>query len=185
MNDESSDHAVLLAAAAVGDADAFRRFYLDTVDLVSRFIGSRAATDITEDLVSDTYVRALRAAHQFTDRGRPAVAWLIVIARNVIASHYRSDGRQAVINPGDDRLVATPEQHLEQHDDETEVLVALAELPPRQRDIIVARFLDDRSVGQCAAEFEMTEQAVRAMTYRGLQALRAVLEPSSTEALSV
>ncbi len=181
MQDQSSDHAVLLAAAAAGDSDAFRRFYLDTVDLISRFIGSRTAVDVTEDLVSDTYVRALRSAEQFSDRGRPAVAWLITIARNVISSHYRSSGRPTVFNPGDSRLAATPENHVEQRDDEAEVLVALAELPARQRQILMARFFDDRTVGECATDLDMTEQAVRAMTYRGLQALRVALEPSPVE----
>lgn len=183
MDDDSSDHAVLLAAAAAGDSDAFRRFYLDTVDLVSRFIGSRTGSDMTEDLVSDTYVRALRAAGQFTDTGRPAVAWLITIARNVVASHYRAVGRPTAFNTGDARLAATPEDHVEQHADEAEVLVALAELPPRQREILVARFMDGRSVSECAARLGMTEQAVRAMTYRGLQALRVSLDESPVEVL--
>lgn len=184
MDGQSDDHAVLLAAAAAGDADAFRIFYEDTVQLISRYVAGRASADVAEDLVSDTYARALRSSHQFTDRGRPAVAWLITIARNVVASHYRSGGRPAVVNPGDHRLMSTPEDRLDQMDDEAEVLAALAQIAPRQRSILVARFLEDRTVGECAAGLGMTEQAVRAMTYRGLQALRTILVDGQESRLS-
>lgn len=179
VDDHSDDHAVLLAAAAAGDADAFRVFYTDTIPVISRYISARASNDVAEDLVSDTYARALRAADTFVDRGRPAVAWLITIARNVVASHYRSGSRPTVVHPGDSRLMATPEDHLDQQIDEAEVIAALADVPARQRALVIARFLEDRSVGECAAAFVMTEQAVRAMTYRGLQALRIALESQS------
>ncbi len=173
-------HGELLARTANGDAAAFQQLYNETRDTVFRYIRTRVRPDDAEDLLADTYVRAYRFAHKFHDQGQPAVAWLVTIARNVIASHHRSTARaaarwEAASNTGDSRLAAEVDDHLIERSDDALMMEALAGLKPRQRTILELRFFQELTVAECAERLSLTEQGVRALTYRALQAMRAEL----------
>jgi RNA polymerase sigma-70 factor (sigma-E family) len=56
-----------------------------------------------------------------------------------------------------------------------QIRAALATLPPRQRAVVVLRFLEGLSVQQTAAALRCPEGTVKAYTSRGLDALRRVL----------
>lgn len=168
-------HGELLVRTAAGDAVAFQRFYCETNDLIRRYVASRVDIDDVEDLVADVYVKAYRGAGRFRPQGRPAAAWLVTIARNTVATHHRSRSRRRLGPTGDDRLERGVEEQLVERDDEAALLMALAELSPIHQRVLTLRFFDECSVAECASRMAMTDQAVRAMTYRALQSLRRVL----------
>jgi RNA polymerase sigma-70 factor (sigma-E family) len=64
------------------------------------------------------------------------------------------------------------------------LLAALAELPPRDRTVLVLRYWEDRSVEESAAELGVSAGAVRAQSLRALKRLRAVLGPQAAEQLA-
>ena len=178
MRDASGEvhkHGDWLARAADGDHAAFQRFYEETRPLLHRYVAARVDREDVDDLMAESYLRAYRSAGQYEDRGQPAMAWLFTIARNLIASHHRSGFRRrsrSIINTGDQRLAPDVDERLIDRSDDAAVLEALAALKPRHCRILQLRFLDQRTVAECAAELAMTEQAVRALTYRALQAMR-------------
>lgn len=65
------------------------------------------------------------------------------------------------------------------------LLAALAELPPRDRAVLVLRYWEDRSVAETAAELGLTEGAVRSQSLRALGRLRTVLGPDGAALLSL
>lgn len=164
----------LLVRAGRGDTAAFHRFYLLTVDDVVRFVSSRVPVDAVDDVVAETYLRAFRSAAGFQDRGVPAVAWLLTIARNQIASHFRVASRTPAPRADERTMIATDERVVQQ-DEEAGVVGDLAALPERYRRVLTLRFIDDRSVADCGEELGLNEGAVRALTFRALEALRQQL----------
>ncbi|RKT17928.1 RNA polymerase sigma-70 factor (sigma-E family) [Streptomyces sp. 1114.5] len=65
------------------------------------------------------------------------------------------------------------------------LLTALAELPPRDRAVLVLRYWEDRSVDETAAELGLSTGAVRSQSLRALGRLRAVLGPEAADQLTL
>ncbi|QIG43270.1 SigE family RNA polymerase sigma factor [Nocardioides anomalus] len=55
------------------------------------------------------------------------------------------------------------------------VLDALAQLPPRQRAVVVLRYYDDHSVAETARALSVTEGTVKSQTAKALDTLRRLL----------
>jgi RNA polymerase sigma-70 factor (ECF subfamily) len=90
---EPQDLAWLLQATGHGDdraATAFVAATRPTVERVCRVFGSGLDVD---DLVSETYLRALRSAASFDGVSSP-VAWLVTIARRACVDELRRVGRR-------------------------------------------------------------------------------------------
>jgi RNA polymerase sigma-70 factor (ECF subfamily) len=93
------------AALAGGGAGTRALAYADTLHNLARYL-TRNATD-AEDLVQETYTRALRAAGQFTP-GTNLKAWLFRILRNTFISLYRRQRRDPTVGGLD---TVNPSQH--------------------------------------------------------------------------
>lgn len=82
---------VLVDRARGGDGDAFGALYDRYVDGIYRYVYYRVGTaTLAEDIVSETFLRALRRIGEFRWQGSDFGAWLTTIARNLIADHYKS-----------------------------------------------------------------------------------------------
>jgi RNA polymerase sigma-70 factor (ECF subfamily) len=102
----SRTDAELLAATAAGDPEAFGCFYRRHEALVLAY-GIHRCTNASDvaDLVGDTFVGALRSASRFAARDGDAVAWLLTIAKRVLAHQRRSFRRRQRLG---DRLAGVP-----------------------------------------------------------------------------
>ena len=66
-----------------------------TIDRVYRYaLGRLFCREAAEDVAAATFDRALATIDTYSYRGRPALAWLYGIARNVVNETRRSDMRQ-------------------------------------------------------------------------------------------
>lgn len=173
-----------VSQAQAGDAEAFGRLYDRYVEDVYRFaygrLGERQAA---EDVTSETFLRALRNIGAFTWRGSDFGAWLVTIARNLVADHYRSTGRRHETLVADVRDTDRPDTHRwtdpEQsalaHLTNLTVLASVQRLTPEQRDCIVLRFLRGLSITETAREMGKNEGAIKLLQHRATRALRDVL----------
>lgn len=123
-----SEATSALIAAQDGDPTAFERFVRLTIDDVRpycRYLGDR---DHLDDLVQDTYLRALRSLNTY--RGdSDALRWLLTIARRACADaiehHQRSRRTELTRRPNHDHTVGI------------EIELLLDELPDDQRHAFV------------------------------------------------
>src|SRR4029450_9068296 len=56
---------------------------------------------LAEDLTADTFLRALKRIGSFTWQGRDPGAWLVTIARNLVADHFKSGRYRLEVTTGD------------------------------------------------------------------------------------
>lgn len=101
---ERPELELLLEAAVNGDNHALGLLVRRTQPVVWRVCSALGSPGEVEDLVQETYLRALRSLSSY--RGdAPVQAWLLSIARNVCADHVRKRGRQSRLL---ERLKAEP-----------------------------------------------------------------------------
>ena len=165
-----------------GDAQAFGELYDRYVDVVYRYVQYRvSSTALAEDLTSETFLRALRRITSYTWQGRDFGAWLVTIARNLIADHYKS-GRYRMevatsdlVEAGADRSEEGPEGEVLAGLTNAVVLDAVKQLNSEQQECIALRFLQGMSVAETAQIMGKNEGAIKALQYRAVKTLSRLL----------
>jgi RNA polymerase sigma-70 factor, ECF subfamily len=176
----------IVAQARAGDAAAFGQIYAQYFDTIYRFVQFRVGNRQTaEDITADTFVRALRRIDTFTWQGRDIGAWLVTIARNLVADHFKSRRVRYEITTVDPLDGDAP--HVEQRAaDDTEknvidylthvdMLRAVSQLSPDQQECIVLRFLHGLSVAETARIMGRNEGAIKALQFRARNVLARML----------
>jgi RNA polymerase sigma-70 factor (ECF subfamily) len=182
--DAAAEVWALVERAQAGEADAFGQLYDRYADTVFRFIYFRVGNrQLAEDLSSETFLRALKRIGSFTWQGRDLGAWLVTIARNLVADHFKSGRYRLEITTGDvldadkeDRgPEGTPETAVVDHITNVALLTAVKQLNPEQQECIVLRFLQGFSVAETAQAMRKNEGAIKALQYRAVRALARLL----------
>lgn len=163
----------LVVAAAAGDIDAFQALYKAHVQRVHRFAARRVGHNAADDITAETFARAFAAMPRFQWTGKPFSAWLFRIARNQIIARARSGSRMVVGLPeGSEPTVESHEGQVETALEAELLRGALGELSEAHRRVVELRYLEELSVAEVAAVLDISEEAVRAQTYRALKRLR-------------
>jgi len=183
-DDAAAEVWALVERAQAGETAAFGLLYDRYMDTVFRFIYFRVGNrPLAEDLTSDTFLRALKRINSFTWQGRDLGAWLVTIARNLVADHFKSGRYRLEVTTGDvldadqaDRgPEGSPELAVVDHITNVALLGAVKQLNPEQQECIVLRFLHGFSVAETANAMGKNEGAIKALQYRAVRALHRLL----------
>lgn len=149
-----------------------------------------------DDFVRTRSKALLRVAYLLTGNRHTAEDLLQEVLEQICVRWRRIDGapeayaRRALVNRSSNRwrrLVRRPEAPLgdldpgrPDHADRVvvrdAVVLALRDLPPRQRAAVVLRYLDDLSITEAAAALGCSEGTVKSNAARGLERLRVALD---------
>ncbi len=175
----SNDEAKLIQRAKKGDSAAFAEIYELHQPTIYRYIYYRVSDISTaEDLTAEVFVRLVERIDRFTYRGRPLLAWLYTIARNLITDHHRRVG-QVTMLPLDEQLVADSddlEQAAERGLAQRRLAAALPHLTEDQRQVIILKFIEGLNNAEVARILDKPVGAVKSLQHRALSALRRILE---------
>ena len=170
----------MIAAMRPADLD---RLYAEHAEALYGLLAYRTHDPATaEDLVADTFERALRARRRFDPRRASEKTWLYAIALNVLRDHIRRSGaeRRAVERLGQDRLASSkhpgPAALISQRD---ELQTALATLAPEEQEVIALRFGAGLTVPEVAQVTKTKLTTAEGRLYRALRKLRDALEPTA------
>jgi RNA polymerase sigma-70 factor (ECF subfamily) len=168
----------LIRRAKRGDPAAFAEIYDRHHPAIYRYILFRVGDGaVAEDLAGEVFVRLVERIDRFPSRGRPLLAWLYTIARNLVADHLRRNGRATrvaldgglVANGGrQDGASLTATQR--------RLAAALQELTEEERQVVMLKLFEGLDNQTVAMVVDEPVGAVKSLQHRGLTVLRRVLE---------
>jgi RNA polymerase sigma factor (sigma-70 family) len=158
---------------------------------VQRFVARRVADPhLAADLIAEVFLAAVDSASSYRpDRGAPA-AWLVGVARHVLATEFRRQSRdRAVLRRISGRRLldadslARIEERIDAERDARELYGALASLPPRERALMELIALDGLSVTEAAAVLGVKPGTARVRLHRSRKRVQAQLTPCTQEVI--
>jgi RNA polymerase sigma-70 factor, ECF subfamily len=170
----------LVELARTGDSEAFGLLYDHYHVAVYRFLYYRVGSvALAEDLTSETFFRALRSMGSFRWQGKDFGAWLMTIARNLTADHFKSGRTRLELATEDmgahDTPAEGPETTVLASLTNEALLSALTELPTEQQECLIMRFLQGLSISETAKVLGRSDGAVKQLQLRGVRNLAKLL----------
>jgi len=150
-----------------------------------------SSRELAEDLFQEVWMRVLVRGGQFNGKAR-FDTWLFTIARNLVID-YRRKRTVASLDElfegssEDDRPMSfeisdsqpTPFDRFASLEDRQRIADALHEVDTLYREVLVLRFHEDLSLQEIASVTRAPLSTVKSRLYRGLAAIRPVLENSA------
>jgi RNA polymerase sigma-70 factor (ECF subfamily) len=173
---DSSDIRALTLAVRGGDAAAFSRFYDLYSFRIYRFLLVLAGGDESAagEICQAVFIKLARRFEVF-DEERALWAWLCTLAKNSFIDFYRAEQRR-------NKLVSMEElppaltSEADSANQLSEVLLdALSILPPEERELIQAAYVDERPLQELADASGQTYKAVESRLARLRQKLKKQL----------
>ena len=149
--------ARLVDRARTGDAGARRMLYLQHVDRVYRTVRGMLRSDAdAEDVTQDAMLTVLTSLHKYTPRADARfAAWVTTIAVNTARRRFRRRRPELTATgelPDTAADAVDPADDLDRARRRRALLIALAELSAREREIVSLRYgaeLNAREIGAC------------------------------------
>ncbi|UOE95810.1 RNA polymerase sigma factor [Alkalihalobacillus sp. LMS39] len=155
------------------------------VNDVYRFIVSfTKSQEVAEDLTQEVFIRLCKALKTFKGQAE-LKTYVFSIARHVVFDHYRKRKRRARIQEYLLKALTFPqkttEEIVEQRESLSEVYVALNQLKPKFKMVVILRGLQEFSIKETAEIMGCTESNVKVLYHRGIKQLRARMESGKNE----
>lgn len=156
--------------------DDFERLFEEHAQPLFGFLAYRTGDrTVAEDLLADTFERALRARQRFDRRRASEKTWLYTIALNLLRDQARrkaSEARALERLPYEEQEATDPMAGVEHRD---EVQRAIGVLSDEEREAIALRFGGDLTVPEIAKLLDEPLPRVEGRVYRALRKLRDAL----------
>ena len=134
-----------------------------------RMVGSREeARDLAQEAMTRAFAHWRRASHH-------PEAWVSRVTANLAIDLVRRRGRLRIDPSAQVAPVDSVGDHGSHVSERIELVAALAELPRRQRQVVVMRYLADLPEASVARQLGCSPGAVKQHASRGLAALREAL----------
>src|SRR5262249_34806158 len=195
--DESAQHAVI-RGLQTGNRESWAKLYdnysLDVWRYAARCLGTDVAA--VADVVQETFLEAARAARRFNPQRGTLWQWLSGIAHHKVSAYWRQASRvdrlqklaemQAIDVSrwlGDGQQAAQASLQRESAD---LVRGTLAELTAEYAALLTAKYLDEQSLSEMAAQWNSTVEATKSKLARARSEFRNTFErlyPQSSAAM--
>ena len=152
-----------------GAGTVIEALYVECAERLYRFAIARTRDAATaEDVVSETFLRAVREEGRLPDALPARIAWLYRTAANLIVDDFRRrrrDEERARLIASVDPPGADERTHLG-------VWLAVDRLPETQRTAVLLRYVQGMKVTDVAEALGRSEGAVKQLLLRALRTLR-------------
>jgi RNA polymerase sigma-70 factor (ECF subfamily) len=169
--------------------DAFERLYADHAQALFGFLRYRTGDPVlTEELMAETFERALRARRRFDPRRGSGKSWLCTIALNCLSDHARrrkSERRaleRVAVGVGfssEEELEEIDEaagRELDQVTERDQLIKSLPLLSDAQREVIALRYGAGLTNPEIAKRTGESVTTIEGRIYRALRRLREAMD---------
>jgi RNA polymerase sigma-70 factor (ECF subfamily) len=158
--------------------ERFERLYSEHAAPLLRYLIMQAGDEqLAEDVLADTFERALRARRRFDPRRGSEKTWLYSIARNCLLDRHRRSGAEARAleraGTGGQSSGSTGVEAVESRD---AVQRAMVTLSAEEREAIALRYGADLTVPELARVLDEPLTTMEGRVYRALRKLRDELD---------
>ncbi len=158
--------------------------HVDSAVNLARWILRNSAD--AEDVAQEALLRAYRFFDRF--RGGDARAWLLQIVRNCCYSWLEKNRSSELVTEFDEELhphpASSPEMLAARSDERQRLMRALESLPPRSREVIVLKELEDCSYKEIAEITGIPIGTVMSTLSRARQRLQRILTAAAAKEVS-
>ncbi len=161
--------------AAQSNVRAFGVLYERYFEMVFKFVYRRTSdSELTGDLCTQIFMKALENIKQYQFKGVPFSAWLFRIASNEVAQYYRNVQKSRVVSVDDFSFLSLIEIPTEEDKEDwiRALLAVLQTLNEQDMQLIELRYFEQRSFKEIAEILQLTESNAKVKTYRTLQRLK-------------
>jgi RNA polymerase sigma factor (sigma-70 family) len=169
--------------------DVFERLYADHAQALFAFLRYRTGDPVlTEELMAETFERALRARRRFDPRRGSGRRWLCAIALNCLSDHgrRRTSERRALervavgvgLTSGDELEEVDEAAHrkIDQVAEHDRLVRSLPLLSDAQREVIALRYGADLTNTEIAERTGKSLTTIEGRVYRALRTLREAMD---------
>lgn len=169
--------AQLIERAKRRSPSAWAEIYDASYRKLYRYCYARTSDQgVAAELASRVLLEALEGIDRYVYRGRPLLAWLYRIARNVVSDHLRARRRES-------KAMEEAASLLDRHEpspaaqvaDRHDIQAALQHLTEDQQQVIVLRYFAGFTTAEIAQAMDRSERAVYSLEVRALAAMRRLL----------
>ena len=175
MTEEEIADEQKIVEASKKDPKVFGRLYDKYFEGIFHFIYRRTESEeLTSDLTSQTFLKALQNLKRYEFRGLPFSAWLYRIASNEVNRFYSKKKRDKVFSLEEERVFEIFE--LEDSDFSQEqisfLVKTLKELPTETVEILELRFFEGKSFKEISFILNIGESGAKMRLYRAVEKLK-------------
>lgn len=176
-----------LVKQAQRDPLVFGKLYDEYYPKIFGYILRRTADfQITQDITSETFFKALKSLWQFRFRNIAFSAWLYRIATNEVANYFRKhkyafslDNEStpepiALHNPEEEFMEA--EEQFRRHEDFLKIQSQITVLPIVYQEVIALRFFERKKIEEIAKILGRKEGTIKSQLHRGIEKLRKLVK---------
>lgn len=176
---DHNKEGVLIQRAQRGEKKAIAGLYDRHYQAVYNYLYYRVSdVQTAEDLSAEVFIRMLRKLPSYKDRGRPFLAWLYTIARNLLIDHRRAMDKGEEVTLKEELLenrIKDPDQQVQDRQTTDCFRQALTQLPESQRQLLIYRFVNGFSTPKIIQLLNKSDRAVRSLQHRALRSLEKAL----------
>lgn len=174
-----------LIRASLGEPDCFALVFDRHFSSVFRFVGASVRRDHVADISSEVFVRAFEQRSRYNLAYRSARPWLLGIASNLIADHYRKQAREdrayrraSATAAGSQDFENGTSERVDAEMSSPLLRKALEALRPEDVSIVVLFAVEQMTYREIASALGIPEGTVRSRLSRARVRLRNFIEAS-------
>jgi RNA polymerase sigma-70 factor, ECF subfamily len=152
----------------------YEKYYKPIFVFVHRRTGD---VDLTADLVSQVFMKALINIKKYEFKGVPFSAWLFRIAFNEINMYFRKNNADRVVSLDKSGIISIIAEVKEEENTEAQqkLLKALKEIDESDTQLIELRFFEKRSFAEVGNIIGITENNAKVKVYRILDKIKKIM----------